>query len=58
MDSFFVTSEPVQSQKNDRIGTYLRQVINNSKNFAFQLGKLKFILSEFPDTLEMGADPE
>jgi len=53
VDSVFVTSEPVQSQKNDRIGTYLSQVINNSKNFAVQLGQLKLILSEFPDTLEM-----
>jgi len=53
VDSIFVTSEPVQSQKNDRIGTYLSQVINNSKNFAVQLGELKLILSEFPDTLEM-----
>ncbi|MDG1278741.1 MAG: mechanosensitive ion channel [Algoriphagus sp.] len=51
VDTLFLTSK--ESVKNNRIGTYLSQVLKGSKNYAIELGKLKLILSEFPDTTEI-----
>lgn len=51
VDSLFVSVD--ESKKSNRLGSYLSQVVNISKNYAVQLGKLKLILSEFPDTTEI-----
>jgi len=52
-DSLFVASEIPIKKNNTQIGSYLRRVINNSKNHVIELGKIKLILSEFPDTTEL-----
>lgn len=51
VDSLFVSVD--ESKKSNRLGSYLSQVVNISKNYAVKLGKLKLILSEFPDTTEI-----
>ncbi|WP_075349717.1 mechanosensitive ion channel domain-containing protein [Algoriphagus marinus] len=53
VDSLFLAGD--ESKKNNRLSSYLSQVVNLSKNYAVQLGKLKLILSEFPDTTEISA---
>jgi len=52
-DSLFTIFEQKIVTKNNRIGSYLSRVVNNSKNYTIKLGKLRLILSEFPDTLEL-----
>ncbi len=52
-DSLFVVAEELPIIRNNRLGTYLSRVVNNSKNYAIELGKLKLIISEFPDTVEL-----
>jgi small-conductance mechanosensitive channel len=54
-DSLFVSNEIPAQKKNEQIGSYLSRIVNNSKNYAIELGKIKVILSEFPDTTELSS---
>ncbi len=54
-DSLFVSNEISPKEKKEQIGSYLSRIVNNSKNYAIELGKIKLILSEFPDTTELSS---
>lgn len=54
-DSIFISSEAPIQKKNEQIGSYLSRIVNNSKNYAIQLGEIKLILANFPDTTELSS---
>lgn len=50
-DSLFVKTDTIKKAQRIQIGSLLSKLVNNSKDYSIELGKLRLILAEIPDTV-------
>jgi small-conductance mechanosensitive channel len=54
-DSLFVKTDSIKKTARVQLGGILSRLVNNSKNYSIELGKLRLILSDIPDTTLLNA---
>ncbi len=54
-DSLFVKTDTIKKTTRVQLGGILSRLVNNSKNYSIELGKLRLVLSDIPDTALLNA---